>query len=199
MTQMKTMNKTFWESRYSENRTGWDIGYISTPIKTYIDQLTNKDLKILIPGAGNSYEAEYLWKKGFKNVFIVDIARQPLNNFKKRLPEFQEEQLINKDFFELNDSFDLIIEQTFFCAIQPNLREDYSIKINELLKKNGKIVGLLFNFDLTNEGPPFGGNKTEYINLFSSVFNIKTLEKSYNSIKPREDKELFFIFEKNNQ
>ena len=146
MTQMKTMNKTFWESRYRENRTGWDIGYISTPIKTHIDQLTNKDLKILIPGAGNSYEAEYLWKKGFKNVFIVDIARQPLNNFKKRLPEFPEEQLINKDFFELNDSFDLIIEQTFFCAIQPNLREDYSIKMNELLKKNGKIVGLLFNF-----------------------------------------------------
>jgi len=193
------MNKTFWESRYSENRTGWDIGYISTSIKTYIDQLTNKDLKILIPGAGNSYEAEYLWKKGFKNVFIVDIARQPLNNFKKRLPIFPEEQLINKDFFELNDSFDLIIEQTFFCAIQPNLREDYSIKMDELLKKNGKIVGLLFNFNLTDEGPPFGGSKAEYINLFSSVFDIKSLEKSYNSIKPREDKELFFIFEKNNQ
>jgi thiopurine S-methyltransferase len=196
---MKTLNKTFWESRYLENSTGWDIGYISPPIKTYIDQLTNKDLKILIPGAGNSYEAEYLWKKGFKNVFIVDIANQPLNNFIKRLPEFPEEQLINKDFFELNDSFDLIIEQTFFCAIQPNLREDYSIKMDEILKKNGKIVGLLFNFELTDEGPPFGGSKTEYINLFSSVFNIKTLEKSYNSIKPREDKELFFIFEKNNQ
>jgi len=196
---MKKLNKSFWEGRYHENKIGWDIGYISPPIKAFIDQLTNKDLKILIPGAGNSYEAEYLWKKGFKNVFVLDIANQPLNNLKTRLPKFPEEQLINQDFFELNDTFDLIIEQTFFCAIQPNLRENYSTKMAELLKENGKIIGLLFDFKLTNQGPPFGGSKVEYRKLFSSVFKIKTLEKSYNSIKPREDKELFFIFEKNNQ
>ena len=199
MIQMKKLNKSFWEDRYHENKIGWDIGYISPPIKAYIDQLVNKDLKILIPGAGNSHEAEYLWKKGFKNVFVLDIANQPLNNLKTRLPKFPEEQLINQDFFELNDTFDLIIEQTFFCAIQPNLRENYSTKMAELLKENGKIIGLLFDFKLTNQGPPFGGSKVEYRKLFSSVFKIKTLEKSYNSIKPREDKELFFIFEKNNQ
>lgn len=33
------------------------------PLKVYFDQLTNKDLKILIPGGGNSHEAEYLLKK----------------------------------------------------------------------------------------------------------------------------------------
>ncbi|MCK0109112.1 TPMT family class I SAM-dependent methyltransferase [Flavobacteriaceae bacterium S0825] len=195
---MKKLNKSFWEHRYRENKTGWDVGHVSLPIKTYIDQLTNKDLKILIPGAGNSYEAEYLWKKGFKNVFVLDIANQPLINLKKRLTDFPNEQLINKDFFELKDSFDLIIEQTFFCALQPNLRKNYSNKMNELLEENGKLVGLLFNFELTKEGPPFGGSKTEYLNLFSSVFKINTLEKSYNSIKPREHKEQFFIFEKNN-
>lgn len=194
---MKRLNKNFWEQRYRENKTGWDIGYISTPIKKYIDQLTNKDLKILIPGAGNSYEAEYLWEKGFKNVFVIDIAEQPLKNLKNRLPKFPDKQLINIDFFELKDSFDLILEQTFFCALDPSLRKKYSNKMNKLLKKNGKIVGLLFDFELTNEGPPFGGSKNEYFNLFSTLFKIKTLEKSYNSIKPREDRELFFIFEKN--
>lgn len=193
---MKRLNKTFWEKRYRENKTGWDIGYISTPIKTYIDQLSNKDLKILIPGGGNSYEAEYLWKKGFKNVYVVDIVNQPLINFKQRLPKFPDKQLINTDFFKLDDSFDLIIEQTFFCALQPTLRQKYAAKINELLKESGKIAGLLFDFELTDDGPPFGGCKTEYLTLFTSIFNIKTLERSYNSIKPREDKELFFIFEK---
>lgn len=193
---MKKLNKSFWEHRYRENKTGWDLGHVSLPIQTYIDQLTSKDLKILIPGAGNSYEAEYLWKKGFKNVFVLDIANQPLINFKKRVTKFPDKQLINKDFFELKNSFDLIIEQTFFCALQPTLRKNYSNKMNELLKENGKLVGLLFNFELTKEGPPFGGSKTEYLNLFSSVFKIKTLEKSYNSLKPREDIELFFIFEK---
>ena len=65
-----------------------------------------------------------------------------------------------------------------------------------LLSEKGKISGLLFNFPLTEEGPPFGGSVEEYVNLFSNTFLIKTLELAYNSIKPREGNELFFIFTK---
>ena len=60
----------------------------------------------------------------------------------------------------------------------------------------GKIAGLLFDFPLTEEGPPYGGSKAEYISLFSEKFRIKTIERAHNSIKPRQNKELFFIFEK---
>ena len=66
----------------------------------------------------------------------------------------------------------------------------------DLLNKNGKLIGLLFDFELTKEGPPFGGSEDEYTNYFVKLFYIKTLEKAYNSIKPRQDRELFFIFEK---
>ena len=193
---MNRFDKTFWENRYDNLLTGWDIGYVSTPIKTYIDQLANKDLKILIPGAGNSYEAEYLWKNGFKSVFVLDIAKQPLKNLKNRIPEIPNENLLNQNFFDLEDNFDLIIEQTFFCALEPKLRAQYVRKMRSLLNSNGKLIGLLFDFELTEQGPPFGGNKSEYLTLFSEYFKIKTLNRSYNSIKPREDKELFFIFEK---
>ena len=31
--------KNYWENRYNNNETGWDIGYLSTPLKDYIDQL----------------------------------------------------------------------------------------------------------------------------------------------------------------
>ena len=65
-----------------------------------------------------------------------------------------------------------------------------------LLQPNGKLIGLFFEFPLTKVGPPFGGSKAEYINLFQDDFTMKTLEKAYNSIKPRANKELFFIFEK---
>jgi thiopurine S-methyltransferase len=193
---MTILSKAFWEQKYFENKTGWDIGEVSTPLKTYFDQITDKNLKILIPGGGNSYEAEYLWKTGFKNIYVLDIASQPLHNLKQRLPDLQNNQILNKDFFDLNNSFDLIIEQTFFCALHPSLRKKYALKMNDLLKLNGKIVGLLFDFELTDQGPPYGGNKAEYLNLFAPVFKIKTLERSYNSIKPRQGKELFFIFEK---
>ncbi|MUU79762.1 methyltransferase domain-containing protein [Winogradskyella endarachnes] len=189
-------NITYWKNRYNNKKTGWNIGKISTPLKVYIDQLKDTSLKILIPGAGNSYEAEYLWKKGFKNVYVLDFVKQPLNNLKARVSNFPDNQLLHIDFFELENRFDIIIEQTFFCALNPNLRKAYKNKMLDLLKPKGKLVGLLFNFELSKNGPPFGGSKNEYKDLFSIQFNIKTLEPSINSIKEREGKELFFIFEK---
>lgn len=193
---MDQINKTYWDNRYRNGQTGWNIGDISTPLKTYFDQLKDKSLKILIPGAGNAYEAEYLWQNGFKNVFVLDLAKQPLDNFKKREPSFPSNQLINSDFFEMEGAFDLIIEQTFFCALQPSLRQNYVNQAHGLLSPHGKIVGLLFNFELTHKGPPFGGSQTEYLTLFTPKFEIKTLEPSINSIKQRQGKELFFIFER---
>jgi methyl halide transferase len=188
------LNKTYWETRYQNNETGWDAGTITTPLKDYIDQLTHKDLKILIPGAGNGYEFDYLIQKGFTNVFVIDIAPSPLESIKKRNPEYSNHLLLG-DFFELNETFDLILEQTFFCALNPKLRTDYVSKMHQLLHPNGKLAGLLFDFPLTNEGPPFGGSLEAYLALFSAQFHLKTLERAHNSIKPREGKELFFIFE----
>lgn len=189
-------DKKYWDTKYEAQKTGWDIGYISTPIKTYIDQLTTKDLKILIPGAGNSYEAEYLYENGFNNVDVIDIAQQPLVNLKKRFPNFPQENLIHDNFFNHQNSYDLILEQTFFCALDPSLRKDYVDKMYNLLNVGGKIVGLLFDFELTSEGSPFGGSIIEYIQLFYAKFEVRILERCYNSIKPRNGRELFFIFEK---
>ncbi len=190
------MSKTFWNNRYKNNDIGWDLGMISPPIKTYINQLNNKEVFILIPGAGNSYEAEYLHKKKFTNVFIVDISKLAVENFKKRVPSFPKEHVICGDFFDLNKKFDLIIEQTFYCAINPKLRDKYVNKMNSLLNKNGKLVGLLFQFPLSEQGPPYGGSITEYKKRFSPYFTIKTIETAYNSITPRKNKELFAIFQK---
>ena len=190
------LNENFWENKYKEQKTGWDLGEISPPLKAYIDQLTNKDLKILIPGGGNSYEAAYLFKKGFNNVFVIDISKVPLQNIQNRIPDFPSEQLIHGNFFDLENSFDLIIEQTFFCAINPNLRTKYALKMKELLHEKGKLVGLFFDTELNKDHPPFGGSKEEYLTYFKPHFNILTMENSYNSIKSRVGDELFFIIQK---
>lgn len=195
MTKLQ-LNKDYWNLRYQNNEIGWDAGKITTPIKEYIDQLSDKKIKILIPGAGNSYEAEYLWKQGFKNVFVLDFVEKPLVNLKTRIPDFPEEQLILNDFFELNDSYDLIIEQTFFCALNPNLRQKYVNQMNKLLRPKGKIVGILFNFPLSEQGPPFGGDFETYHSIFSPIFAIRKLEPCYNSIKPRAEKEFFILLQK---
>ena len=196
MTSNRSFSSEFWSQRYEENQTGWDIGEISPPLKQYIDQLEDRELKILIPGAGNGYEAEYLFKQGFKNVYVADISKNPLKNLKNRLPNFPEEQLLQINFFEIEDSFDLILEQTFFCALPVGSRQDYAKKSAEILNEKGLLSGLLFKFPLTEQGPPFGGSKEEYLTYFSPYFKIEILETCDNSIKPRQGNELFFKFRK---
>lgn len=192
--------KQYWTERYERQNTGWDIGYPSTPLKEYIDQLTDTSLYILIPGAGNAYEAEYLWRKGFKNIVVIDISEIPLKAFKKRNPDFPDNQLIHGDFFDHKGNYGLILEQTFFCSFIPTdeNRSSYSKHMASLLKPSGKLVGLWFNFPLTGdmEKRPFGGDKSLYLKYLNPYFKTIVFEPCYNSIKPRQGKELFGIFTK---
>ena len=190
------LNKKNWNSRYDTKETGWDIGFVSPPLKEYIDQITDLNIKILIPGCGNAYEAEYLFNKGFKNVFIVDYSQIAISNLIKRIPDFPIFNAVCDDFFNISGQYDVILEQTFFCAIDPKLRNNYAKQISSLLKENGKLVGLFFSVPMFSDHPPFGGSKQEYIECFSKLFSINTIEKCYNSIKSRNNKELFFIFNK---
>lgn len=193
---MIDLTAEYWNNRYLENDFGWDLGEVSPPIKAYFEQDLPLDLSILIPGAGNSYEAEFLYHKGFKNTYVLDFAEQAISNLKKRIPYFPENQFIQDDFFNHIGQYDVIIEQTFFCAINPSLRERYVSHMYDLLKPKGKLIGLLFNDTLNNGKPPFGGFKDDYVKLFSPKFNILTMEIAYNSVKPRAGRELFIVFEK---
>ena len=192
------LNKDYWQQRYLNQQTGWDLGGVSPPIAAYADQLNPKDLKILLPGAGRGYEAEYLYLQGFRELTVVDIAPYPLEKLRARLPgEFPGSRLVEMDFFEFRGGpFDLVLEHTFFCALPPDLRPQYAEKMADLLKDGGKMEGMLFDFPLTEEGPPFGGSREEYLRLFEPFFEIHILEEARNSIPPRAGRELFFIFEK---
>lgn len=191
------LNESFWTERYKNGQTGWDIGYVSTPLKEYIDQLSNKDLRILIPGAGNAYEAEYLYQNGFTNVIVIDISSMPLKGLKSRIPVQYHKNLLQADFFKFEGQFDLILEQTFFSAIDPSLRHDYAEQMLSLLKPGGKLVGVLFDAPLYEDHPPFGGNRDTYLKYFKDRFEIRHLERCYNSIPPRQDAELFIYLIKN--
>lgn len=190
--------EAYWTQRYIDQNTGWDIGSPSTPLKTYIDQLEDRQLKILIPGAGNAYEAEYLHERGFTNVHVLDISRLPLDEFQQRVPDFPSTHLLHMDFFDLEDRFDLILEQTFFCSLEPTVenRSSYAKKMYQLLKPSGKLVGLWFKHPLMKDSRrPFGGSKKEYQTYLAPFFQERVFEDCNNSIPPRIGNELFGIFE----
>ena len=189
---MKQLNENYWTNRYENQLTGWDIGSASPPLMKYAEQ-TNKSTKILIPGAGNGHEAIALCRLGYTDITVVDIAKLPLQKIEAtKLPI----TCIHSDFFEIEGSFDLILEQTFFCALDPSLRNDYVDKMYELLADQGTLAGVLFGIEFEKEGPPFGGNIDEYQQLFSASFPFFDISPCYNSIPPRAGTELFFIAKK---
>ena len=192
----KPLDQAYWDAQYKAKATGWDLGTVSPPIQALIDTIEDKNSAILIPGGGNSYEAEYLLQQGFTNITVIDIAPTLIEVLQQKFVNHPNVKIILGDFFEHQGQYDWIIEQTFFCALPPTMRPKYVWKMHQLLAPKGKLVGLLFNREF-EQGPPFGGNKVEYINLFSGAFTIEKMEVCPNSVAPRANSEVWIELEKN--
>lgn len=193
----KVLDQSYWDSQYQSNQLGWDLGKVSPPIKSYFDAIDDKNAAILIPGSGNSYEAEYLSRQGFTNITVIDIAPTLVEKLKQKFADKNITVLLG-DFFEHQGEYDYIIEQTFFCALPPTMRQKYIDKMHRLLTPHGKLVGLLFNREFES-GPPFGGSLAEYDMLFRKAFIFNTITVAGNSVSERANSELFIEFQKNSQ
>jgi SAM-dependent methyltransferase len=188
---MHDLSATYWNQRYENEHTPWDIGYASPPLLEYIKWLKDKQIRILIPGAGRAYEAIFLHRAGFEQVWVCDWAPAAFGHLLEHCPEFPRERLLAADFFELDMEFDLMLEQTFFCAIDRAQRQAYARQAAHLLKGGGLLAGVLFAQEFEQEGPPFGGTAAEYQDCFEPHFEILIMEISPHSIRPRAGRELF--------
>ena len=199
-TVFSDFDTAYWQGRYAAGRDGWDVRAATPPLRAYFDQLAvAPQPRILIPGAGRAYEAEYLHRLGFEQVFVVDIAPEALQALAARVPDFPAAHLLLANFFALPNAqpFDLIVEQTFFCALNPALRPAYARQCAALLRPGGTLMGLLFNTDFGPvQEPPFGGSKEEYREYFAPYFTFRHFETATNSLLPRQGRELFICLKK---
>lgn len=188
----KHIGRDYWNELYKSMDTGWDIGYPSPALQQYIDQLTDKNIRILIPGCGNSYEAGYLLQRGFTDITLIDIAPVLTQALEEKFGPVADGRLriITGDFFEHEGRYDLILEQTFLSALHPSLRDRYAEKMYRLLQPGGILAGVLFNRHF-EESPPYGGDEAAYRALFSQWFDIRVLAPCYNSIERRTGAEVF--------
>ena len=196
MDNNKNLDAGFWNDRYKAGDTGWDMGQVSPPLKGYIDQLANKDIRVLIPGCGNAYEADYLLSRGFTNITLLDVAPLLVMKLRKTFHNREGLRIVLGDFFSHQGEYDLILEQTFFCALEPSFRKAYRDKMLSLLTPGGTLAGVLFNTNFEKEGPPFGGSQKEYRDLFSGHFGKVRIKPCYNSHPKRAENEVFMILKK---
>ena len=187
------LDAAYWNLQYKQQLTGWDMGSVSPPLKAYIDQLTDKSIKILIPGCGYAHEAEYLLELGFQNITLIDISTEACKTLQEKFKNQQAIKILNQDFFYHKGQYDLILEQTFFSALKPKFRTLYPRKMQNLLAKNGKLVGLYFTIEFPKSGPPYGGSTQYYAHLFYPYYESKAFKTCYNSHPKRQGSELFVI------
>lgn len=190
------LDAEFWNERWKTDQTGWDMKSVAPITRSYFEKYPNKSDAILIPGCGNAYEAQMLEDLGYRDITIIDISPFLIKKLKEKFKDSKVIKVVETNFFDWEGHYDVIFEQTFFCALSPTLRTDYVDKIHALLKNEGLLVGLLFNRNFEHEGPPFGGEAAEYKQLFQDNFEFLTFENSWDSIPPRADTELFIEFRK---
>ena len=133
-------------------------------------------------------------------MFVADLAPEAAGGPAAARTQFPAAHLLHPDFFALPPlpPYDLIVEQTFFCALDPALRPAYARQCAALLRPGGTLMGLLFDTDFGPEPePPFGGSREEYRAYFAPYFDFRHFETANNSLKPRQGRELFICLKKN--
>lgn len=195
----KEVDAAFWNELYRIGDTGWDQGDASPGLVDFLREHKPKPGRVLVPGCGQGHDARALAKGGFEviGVDIVDAAVREASRMaiSEGLTDIRFELA---DFFSLPDNlrgpYDVIFEHTFFCAIDPAMRNLYVETASGLLNTGGSLLGVFYNIQ-PESGPPFGTTREELIERFSPRFTL-ALEYVPRSLPDRKGKELLILWKR---
>ena len=190
----------FWDACYESEMDGWDLGG-PTPVFERLASDIPKG-KICIIGCGRGYDAVTFAMAGF-DVTAIDFAETAVMATRERARNADVVmQVLRENIFdlpeELSGQFDYIMEYTCFCAISPERRFEYDRVVWQLLKPEGKLLGLFLPLDknLEEGGPPWGVNIMELHKLFSLHWELESEEMPRESIDRRADREVSMVWRK---
>tara|TARA_B100000287_G_scaffold395538_1_gene410457 strand:+ start:535 stop:1140 length:606 start_codon:yes stop_codon:yes gene_type:complete len=198
----KVSNPKFWNDRYLDENTKWDLGG-PTPILSHYLKTKNNIGRVCVLGCGKGHDA-IEFSKYQNDVHAVDFSEEALKDLKQRASnENAKINIHNKDIFLLpnshEDFFDMVYEYTCYCAIDPDRRADYFSMVHSILKKNGLFFGIMIPLDkdvYNDEGPPFGVSIKQIEELTASYFDIVENQFSKYSIEPRKGREKILVLKK---
>ena len=200
MTKFPEDNSQFWEGIYLEDDAGWDLGGATPIFDSMADSISPG--KVCIIGCGRGYDAIMFAQKGFE-VTAIDFAPSAITAVKDLARKAKlAVNTIENDIFTLApvyaNTYDFIIEQTCFCAINPARRSEYETVVNQLLKPGGLLIGLWFPLDKSKGegGPPWGTTIEEVKSIFKDGWKIEKEEFPDLSIGLRKGREKLIVFSK---
>ena len=113
-----------------------------------------------MPGSGRSYDALALAEHGFE-VVAVDLSPAACEAAKEELAASASATARERidvrcgDFFELTGQYDFIWDNTFLCALEPEVRERWAQQMKALLAPGGELTTCVFPIGEREGGPPF--------------------------------------------
>ncbi len=186
-----------WNARYEQEDTPWDLG---APTPAWQALLKGRNApapcQVVFPGCGRGHDALLFAEHGFE-VLGFDFAPRAIAEARALAAVRESKARFERlDLFalptELEGRFDLLVEYTCFCAIDPELRADYVASARSLLRPGGRLLGLFFpTTPFGSEGePPHVVTKADVERHFSEAFTIDSLEPASSSEPTRAGFEL---------
>ena len=200
----------FWAGRYKAGETGWDHGAASPGLIDFLNTHVRaqhaapvRTGTILVPGCGRGHDARALAKAGF-DVTAIDVVQQAIDDARRLAASEAGAQHAAPLRYEIADFFNLppalrgpydwLFEHTFFCAIDPALRDRYVEIVTSLIKPGGHLLGVFYNIQ-PDTGPPFGTTREELTERFAPQFSLEyeSVPRSYES---RTGKEMLVLWKR---
>ncbi|MBN1448266.1 MAG: methyltransferase domain-containing protein [Bacteroidetes bacterium] len=202
----------YWDAAYAEERDNWDMG---TPTPVFVDLLTRMGMnfqplgdrdysalgctpRVLLPCSGRGYDALLFAGYGWE-VTAVDFAEHPLRWLRTEaahagLPV----EILQEDMFTLSRShpqqFDLLVEYTCVCAIDPVRHAEFVALACEVLRPGGTVMALLFPVDGRPGGPPFSIDVEDFKRQMAPYFDLRHESTPSTSVKPRRGRERLLLW-----
>jgi len=156
-----TVARDGWDAAWKNGLTPWDVGYSQPPLR---DILTSGKVSFptqgtaLVPGCGTGYDAILIALQLGLHTTGVDISTTALvaSAALKEKTGIKNVEFKADNFFNLDGSFDLVYDYTFFVAIPPEMRPAWAKQMNKLVKPGGYLISLVYPMDpLVETGPPY--------------------------------------------
>lgn len=118
-------------------------------------------MSALVPGCGRAYDALALAEHGYASVVALDLSPAACKAAEEELGTSSAAaikcvDIRCGDFFELADqTFDLIWDNTFLCALEPEARANWAAQMKRLLAPGGELITCVFPIGFREGGPPY--------------------------------------------
>jgi SAM-dependent methyltransferase len=165
-----------WDELYRKGETRWDHGGASLPLKQYLERHSVRG-RALVPGCGRGHEVALAVEHGL-DATGLDISPTASAEARARYPQLAERFVTGSLFdppVEMREAFDVVLEHTCLCALNPELRANYRRGIDLTLRRGGVLIGVWYinpSLEPGYEGPPFPLSVAELTALFSDGYEI---------------------------